>query len=317
MKLQVPINQTFHLVYLDLFSFPMPELPDVVVYLESLDRLLGGRELQKVVVKSPFVMRTFDPDISEINGKVLTSFSRIGKRIVWHFEEGLCVAIHLMIAGRFHWKKKPMLPKAKNDLAAFQFEHGTMMLTEASKKKRAAMHVVRSNELQQFQRGGIDLFSCSKADFSDMLNAENRTLKRALTSPSKFDGIGNAYSDEILLHAGLSPLKRTHQLKPDETDRLFEAAKSQLHFWTDLLRKKTGDQFPEKVTAFRPEMAAHGKFNEPCPVCETKIQRIVYVENECNYCPKCQTGGKILADRSLSRLLKDEWPRTIEELEQE
>lgn len=293
----------------------MPELPDILVYLDALDRFLGNQVLDKVIVKSPFVVRTFEPDISEIQQQKLTSFSRSGKRIIWHFENSLCLVIHLMIAGRFHWKTKPMLPRGKNDLAAFQFSHGTMMLTEASKKKRASIHVVHPEKLAEFDRGGLDLLTCSFDQFQEVLQSENRTLKRALTSPDKFDGIGNAYSDEILLHAKLSPLKRTHQLNAEEVERLYEQSKSQLSYWTDLLREKTDSKFPERVTAFRKEMAAHGKFKQPCPICATPIQRIVYVENECNYCPKCQTGGKILADRSLSRLLKDEWPKTIEELE--
>lgn len=293
----------------------MPELPDILVYLDALDRFLGDQVLNKVIVKSPFVLRTFEPDISELQRQTVTSFSRSGKRIIWHFENSLCLVIHLMIAGRFHWKTKPMLPKAKNDLAAFQFSNGTMMLTEASKKKRASIHVVAKEKLTEFDRGGLDVLTCSFDQFQEVLQRENRTLKRALTSPDKFDGIGNAYSDEILLHAGLSPLKRTHQLNAEEVERLFENSKSQLSYWTELLREKAGSKFPERITAFRKEMAAHGKFKQPCPICATPVQRIVYVENECNYCPKCQTGGKILADRSLSRLLKDEWPRTIEELE--
>lgn len=293
----------------------MPELPDILVYVEALDRLLANHVLQKVVVKSPFVVRTFDPDISDLNQRTLQAFSRSGKRIIWHFDNSICLVIHLMIAGRFHWKPKPMLPRGKNDLVAFQFEHGTLMLTEASKKKRASIHVVPQSQLSQFQRNGLNVLTCSCDQFKTVLQRENRTLKRALTSPDKFDGIGNAYSDEILLHAELSPLKRTQQLNDQEVERLFEQSRSQLMFWTELLRKQTGTKFPERVTAFRKEMAAHGKFKQPCPKCSTPIQRIVYVENECNYCPKCQTGGKILADRSLSRLLKDEWPKTIEELE--
>ena len=293
----------------------MPELPDILVYLDALDRFLGDQVLGKVIVKSPFVVRTFEPDISGIQQQKLTTFSRSGKRIIWQFENSLCLIIHLMVAGRFHWKSKPMLPKGKNDLAAFQFKHGTMMLTEASKKKRASIHVVNQSQLAQFDRGGLNVLDCELNQFKEVLQRENRTLKRALTSPEKFDGIGNAYSDEILLHAQLSPLKRTRQLNDEEMERLFHQTKSQLNFWTDLLREQTGNQFPERVTAFRKEMAAHGKFKQPCPKCATPIQRIVYAENECNYCPKCQTNGKVLADRSLSRLLKDEWPKTIEELE--
>ena len=227
----------------------MPELPDILVYVEALERLLANQTMGKVIVKSPFVVRTFEPDISEVNQQKLQSFSRSGKRIIWHFENSMCLVIHLMIAGRFHWKSKPMLPKGKNDLAAFQFEHGTMMLTEASKKKRASIHVVQQSQLEQFDRGGLDVLNCSLEQFSDVLQRENRTLKRALTSPDKFDGIGNAYSDEILLQAGLSPLKRTQQLKDEEIERLFENSKSQLTFWTELLRNQTGNKFPERVTS--------------------------------------------------------------------
>lgn len=294
----------------------MPELPDILVYTESLDRLLKGQTLQKVIIKSPFVVRTFEPDISEVQQKSVTQFSRLGKRILWHFDNGIGLVFHLMIAGRFHWKQKPTLPKGKYDLAAFQFPHGTMMLTESSKKKRASIHVIQLSDANQFDRGGLDVLNCSLESFRDVLLAENRTLKRALTSPDKFDGIGNAYSDEILLHAGLSPLKRTLQLSPEEVESLFQATRSQLTHWIEFLREQTGTEFPEKVTAFHKQMAAHGKYKQPCKVCGTTIQRIVYVENECNYCPRCQTGGKLLADRSLSRLLKNEWPKTIEELEQ-
>ncbi len=292
----------------------MPELPDIVLYVEALERLLGKQVLQKVVVKSPFVLRTFEPDIASLDGQTIVRFSRLNKQIVFHFANQTCLVVHLMITGRFHWKTKKVLPKSKTDLAAFQFEHGTMMMTEMSKKKRAAMHVVKLEELNQFRRNGINVLECTLNDFSDELKKENRTLKRILTSPDRFDGIGNAYSDEILLHAKLSPLKRTSQLSGDEIERLFDASRSQLELWIERLRAQNGDSFPEKVTAFRPEMAAHGKFNQPCPLCNTPIQRIVYAENECNYCPSCQTNGKLLADRSLSRLLKDEWPSSIDDL---
>ncbi len=300
----------------------MPELPDIVVYLKSLERLLSEKLLQKVIIKSPFVLRTFDPEIATIEGQLLKKFARVGKRIVWEFEDRFLV-FHLMIAGRFHWRKPGAMPRSKMDLAAFQFEHGTMMFTEASKKKRASMHLVRNeSSVHMFCRGGLEPLESTLAEFSERLRLENRTLKRALTDPRLFSGIGNAYSDEILLNARLSPLKRTRSLTDEEVCCLYESTVSQLNYWIELLTQQNGERFPEKVTAFRAEMKAHGKFNEACANCEdagveTKIQRIVYAENECNYCPRCQTGGKLLADRSLSRLLKDDWPKTIEELEGE
>ena len=295
----------------------MPELPDVFLYLNSLRRTLGGKRIEKIVAKSPFVLRTFDPPLEEAEGKLVEQFSRIGKRIVWHCENDLRLVFHLMIAGRFHWRPPERMPASKTDLIAFQFQHGTMMFTEASQKKRASLHVIQGGDvLTQFDRGGLEPLECSEAEFVDRLQFENRTLKRALTDPRIFSGIGNAYSDEILLSAGLSPLKRTSQLKPAESKRLFHATVATLQQWIDRLIEQVGDGFPKKVTAFRPEMMAHGKYGEPCPQCGAIIQRIVYSENECNYCPKCQTGGRLLADRSLSRLLKDEWPKSIEELEE-
>jgi len=296
----------------------MPELPDIVLYIESLERLLGGKKLEKAIVKSPFLLRTFEPSTDDIGGICISGFRRMGKRVVWEMENGIGLVFHLMIAGRYHWRKAGRMPTQKNDLAAFQFEHGTMMLTEASKKKRASLHLIRleqPNALAEFDRGGLELIECTLADFKQRITLENRTLKRALTDPRKFSGIGNAYSDEILLAAGLSPLKRTKSLNDDEIRQLHAAAIQTMKVWIDRLRKQTGESFPEKVRAFRPEMLAHGKYDQPCQICETKIQRIRYAENECNYCPRCQTGGKLLADRSLSRLLKGDWPRTIEELE--
>ena len=299
----------------------MPELPDVVVYIESLQRLLTGKKLQKVIIKSPFVLRTFDPPVEEATGDI-AGFDRIGKRIIWRLAAGpsakdpILLVFHLMIAGRFHWKKPGVLPKGKMDLAAFQFEHGTMMFTEASKKKRASLHIVRGvSALAEFQRDGLEVLTCTRKQFTEQLKVQNRTLKRALTDPSLFSGIGNAYSDEILLNAKLSPLKRTSQLSDDEAVRLYFATTSTLNEWIERLRAQSEGKFPEKVTAFRPEMAAHGKYGKPCPHCDSPIQRIRYAENECNYCARCQTGGKLLADRSLSRLLKDDWPKTIDELE--
>ena len=295
----------------------MPEIPDVELYLHSLKQFIGRKILKRVIVKSPFVLRTFTPSVETAEKEKIVGFRRIGKRIVWEMES-VDLVFHLMIAGRFHWKKPGKLPNGKMDLIAFQFDHGTMMLTEASKKKRAALHVViKGGNLAQFDRGGLEPLEVSLADFSDRLQLENRTLKRALTDPRLFSGIGNAYSDEILLMACLSPLKRTHQMDDDEIKRLFDATVKTLTTWTTRLIEQTGDKFPEKVTAFRPEMMAHGKFEEKCVQCnKTTIRRIRYTENECNYCPKCQCGGKLLADRSLSRLLKGEWPKTIDELEQ-
>jgi formamidopyrimidine-DNA glycosylase len=294
----------------------MPELPDVVVYVEALERLLAGCAIERVEIRSPFLVRSVEPEVSAAEGKQLIGFRRLGKRIVWELAGELFLVFHLMIAGRFHWKKKPTRPKGKNDLAVFQFDHGTMLLTEASAKKRASLHVVQGEAaLAAHDPAGLEVLDCGEAEFRLALRSENHTLKRALTSPKLFSGIGNAYSDEILHAARLSPLIWTSRLNDAEISRLFSAVQNTLRAWTERLREATGDAFPEKVTAFRPEMAVHGRFGEPCSVCGTAVQRIVYAENECNYCPRCQTGGKLLADRSLSRLLKDDWPRTIDEWE--
>ena len=295
----------------------MPELPDVVVYLDALTRRYGGRVIERIDVRSPFVVRTVEPDLIDAAGKRLLRFSRIGKRIVWHLEADLAIVFHLMIAGRFHERAAGTRPTGKRDLAAFHFEHQTLMFTEASKKRRASIHCVRGNDaLQHLDPGGLEPLDCSFEDFKLRMQLENRTLKRALTDPRKFSGIGNAYSDEILHAAGLSPLARSRQLDDDQFTRLWEATRAVLGEWVDRLIADCADGFPEKVTAFRPQMAVHGRYGEPCPVCETTVQRIVYAENESNYCPRCQTGGKMLADRSLSRLLKDDWPRTIEAWEE-
>lgn len=294
----------------------MPELPDIVNYVNKLDELLRGQMIRKVLIRSPFVLRTFNPDIDAAQDRIIQRFSRRGKRIVWHLEGDLFLVFHLMIAGRFHWFKGDKKPTGKNDLLAIVTDVGTMKLTEASSKKRAGLWLFESlDEVDKTDPGGVNVLECSLSEFREQLLKENRTLKRCLTEPKKFDGIGNAYSDEILHGAGLSPLKRTDQLSQPEIERLYEACRAVLKLWIDRLSQQTKG-FPEKVTAFHPEMAAHGKFREPCPVCGNPIQRIVYAENECNYCPGCQTGGKILADRSLSRLLKDEWPKTLEELEE-
>ena len=294
----------------------MPELPDIEVYVDAFERLYVGQTIRSVSIRCPFIVRSFDPDLFAIEGRTIESIRRIGKRIAWQLDGELFVVFHLMIAGRFHERKAGAKPRSKNDLVAFQFDTGTLMLTEASKKRRASIHVVKNEAaLQTHNPHGLELLDCSLTEFSNRLVAENRTLKRALTDPRKFSGIGNAFSDEILHAAQLSPVRRTQQLTEAEVSRLFEAATSTLSRWRDLLLDQNGDGFPEKVTAFRPEMAVHGKFGAPCPACGTAVQRIMYAENETNYCPRCQTGGKMLADRAMSRLLKNDWPKTIDELE--
>lgn len=294
----------------------VPELPDVKIYLEALQRTVGSRQINKIDLRSPFVVRTFEPDLFVVEGTTIRRFQRLGKRIVWELDDDLFLVFHLMIAGRFHWKKAGTKPRTKIDLAAFHFDHGTLMLTEASQKKRASIHVVQGERsLAAYNPGGIDVLACTLEEFRRELLAENRTLKRALTNPRRFDGIGNAYSDEILHAARLSPIKWTGRLNDAEIARLFESTRTTLETWIDRLREQTGDGFPDKVTAFRKEMRVHGKFGHPCPKCDTPVQRIVYADNETNYCPRCQTEGKVLADRSLSRLLKSDWPKSIEELE--
>jgi formamidopyrimidine-DNA glycosylase len=262
-------------------------------------------------------LRTFDPPIAEAQGKKVLGTLRIGKQIVLKLQDELFLVFHLMIAGRFHWKKKGAKISGKVALAAFDFPNGTLLITEASTKKRASLHLVKGeSSLVQFNRGGLEVLNASLDQFSAALLKENHTLKRTLTDPRLFSAIGNAYSDEILHRARLSPLRQSQKLTADEISRLYTATQETLREWIERLRAQAGTSFPEKVTAFHPEMAVHGKFGQPCPVCGTAVQRIVYAENECNYCPRCQTDGKLLADRSLSRLLKDDWPRTIEELEQ-
>lgn len=291
----------------------MPELPDIKNYLTALDRFVVGHELQSVSVRSPFVLRTFEPDIQSCTNLQITAVSRLGKRIVWHFPDERFLVFHLMIAGRFHWRKPGTRPTRKVDLAAFGLEHGTMLLTEASQKKRASIHVVQGIDgLQEHTRSGVDVLSCSLDEFAERLRQKNRTLKRALVDPELFDGIGNAYSDEILHAAGLSPVQTTSRLDDEAIAKLFDAARVTLTIWIDRLHEETGEKFPEKVTAFHPKMAVHGRFGEPCPVCQSPVQRIVYATRELNYCAKCQTKGKVLKDRSLSRLLKDDWPSSIE-----
>ncbi|MEM9352871.1 MAG: DNA-formamidopyrimidine glycosylase family protein [Planctomycetota bacterium] len=297
----------------------MPELPDVVVYCESLDRFYTGKRIRRIDLKSPFLVRTIAPDLFEAEGRRVLGFRRLGKRIVWELEDELFLVVHLMIAGRFHRKKPGARPKGKTDLAALHFTEGcedappdgdivdTLFLTEASPKKRASVHVVLGEPgLDAHQPGGLEVLDATRDQFAAALRKENHTVKRSLTTPRLFSGIGNAYSDEILLAARLSPLKTTKRLTDEEVERLYHAVRQTLTEWTDRFRQQTGDAFPEKVTAFRPEMAVHGKFGKPCPVCATPVERIRYASNETNYCRTCQTGGKLLSDRTLSRYLSRE-----------
>lgn len=295
----------------------MPELPDVTLYVERLAALTRDHVLDRVRVASPFLVRSFDPPLREAEGKRVRETSRIGKRIVIGLEAELFLVIHLMIAGRLRWKPKGAAIPRKVGLAAFDFDNGSVIFTEASTKKRASLHLVRGRAaLEQFRRGGIEPLEATLSEFRDALLRENRTLKRALTDPRLVSGIGNAYSDEILFRARLSPVKRTHQLSDDEIARLHAATRETLSDFTQRLRDEIGDGFPDTVTAFRDDMAVHGRYKQPCPDCGTAIQRIRHAENEVNYCPRCQTGGKLLADRALSRLLGSDWPRSIDELEE-
>ncbi len=295
----------------------LPELPDIRLYLEALTPRLSDTTLQRVRLLRPFLLRTVEPPLIAVEGRRVTGLSRIGKRIVIGLEEEYYLVVHLMIAGRFRWLAGGMAPPARLGLAAFDFDGGTLALTEAGTKRRASLHVVRGREaLHSFDRGGLDVEAAPPARFREALRRENHTLKRALTDPTILDGIGNAYSDEILHRARLSPLTWTSRLSEAELDRLHQATRTVLHQWTDRLRAECGDRFPEKVTAFRPGMAVHGRFGQPCPVCTTPVQRIRYADHETNYCPECQTGGRLLADRGLSRLLRGDWPRTLEELEE-
>ncbi len=294
----------------------MPELPDVTLYVERLQALLGGRPLERLRILSPSVLKTVEPGVDAFAGRSVVGFSRLGKRVVWELEGELFVVVHLMIAGRFHWKKAGATPPRKTGHASFDFEHGSMHLTEQGTKKRARIHLVEGRAgLAEHDPGGVEPLDCSFDEFGEALRCENHTLKRSLTAPHLFSGIGNAYSDEILHAARLSPVQLTKNLDDETIARLYDATRDTLRAWTERLRADVGDGFPEKVTAFRPEMAVHGRFGETCPVCGQKVQRIVRAENEVNYCPTCQTGGKLLADRALSRLLKQDWPKTVEEWE--
>ncbi len=292
----------------------MPELPDVVVYLEAIDRHVGGKVLRQIDVRGVSLLRSYDPPLSAVHGQPLLRLRRLGKRLVFEFPDELFVVLHLMVAGRLQWRKAAAPVPAKIGLAAFRFDEGTLTLTEAGTKKRASLWVVRGEAalLAEHDRGGVEPLSMTLEQFTAQLGGTNRTLKRALTDPAAFSGIGNAYSDEILWAARLSPVKRSSQLDGEEIRRLYRAVRDILSEWTERLRAEVADGFPEKVTAFRPTMAVHGRYRLPCPRCGDPVQRIVHADNEVNYCATCQLGGKVLADRSLSRLLRDEWPRTIE-----
>jgi formamidopyrimidine-DNA glycosylase len=294
----------------------MPELPDVTLYLEALEARILDRPLNGVRLASPFLLRTFEPPIKAAQGRRILALRRLGKRIAIGLEDDLWLVLHLMIAGRLHWQEAGARLAGRHALAAFDFPNGTLTLTEAGAKKRASLHLVRGEDgLRALDPGGLEVFEADLEAFRGALLRENHTLKRALTDPRLFSGIGNAYSDEILHRARLSPLAMTEKLGPEESARLYEATRATLAQWTERLREHYGEAFPEKVTAFRPDMAVHGRYKEPCPVCGTAVQRIRYADNETNYCPRCQTGGQLLADRAFSRLLRKDWPKTIDELE--
>jgi formamidopyrimidine-DNA glycosylase len=293
----------------------MPELPDITVYVEALRSRISGAALRDVRIRGPFVLRSVDPAITEVVSRQVVGVERLGKRIVVELEGDVYLVIHLMVAGRLKWKKANTALAWRIDLAAFDFDNGTLVLTEAGTTKRASLHVVRGVEsLREHNRGGLEVFEGSLVEFAERLRCENHTVKRSLTDPRLFSGIGNAYSDEILHRARLSPIKLTAKLSDEEIERLFAATRATLLEWTDRLRMQAAGAFPEKVTAFRPEMAVHGRFRQPCPTCGTPVQRIRYANNETNYCARCQTEGRLLADRALSRLLKSDWPRSIDEV---
>jgi formamidopyrimidine-DNA glycosylase len=292
----------------------MPELPDITVYVEALEQRVRGHVLESARIAHPFLLRTFDPPLSALHGHRVEFVRRVGKRVALGFEGDHWLVLHLMIAGRLHWFAAGKKPRAA--LASFIFDTGTLTLTEAGTKRRASLHVFGSGrELAAHDPGGLEVLECGFEEFRARLVAENHTLKRALTDPRAFSGIGNAYSDEILHHAGLSPVALTQRLEAAAIRRLYDSIRAVLPEWTRRLRADAHGGFPEKVTAFRPDMAVHGRFGLPCPVCGTKVQRIRYADNETNYCPRCQTGGRLLADRALSRLLKSDWPKTVDELE--
>jgi formamidopyrimidine-DNA glycosylase len=294
----------------------MPELPDVTVYIEALSARVLDHELRRVVVKGPFLLRSVTPSLSETFGRKVREIRRVGKQIAVGLDGQLYLVLHLMIAGRLHWKTSAVKLGGKNALATFQFDHGTLLLTEAGTQRRAALRVVAGEEgLKALDAGGVEPLDSDREAFSAALRSENHTLKRSLTDPHIFSGIGNAYSDEILHRAQLSPIAMTHKLSEEDITRLYEATRASLIEWTDRLRTQCAGEFPEKVTAFHPEMAVHGRYGQPCPRCGSKVQRIRYAANETNYCATCQTGGRLLADRALSRLMHEDWPATLEELE--
>ena len=295
----------------------MPELPDITIYIEQLERRIVGQTLEKLEIAKPFVLRTFDPPVAELVGTAVLGVRRMGKRIVLALEGERFIVIHLMIAGRLRWRAPAAkLPPKGSILAKLVFANGVLVLTEAGTTRRASMHLVRGEDaLRQFDRGGLEVLSATLAEFAARLRSENHTLKRALADPRLFSGIGNAYSDEILHRARLSPVMLTRRLGDADIERLFGATRTTLEEWTSRLRAEAGESFPEKVTAFREAMAVHGRFGEPCRVCESPVQRIRYASNETNYCARCQTGGKLLADRALSRLLGKDWPKSIDDIE--
>ncbi|HEY0681500.1 MAG TPA: DNA-formamidopyrimidine glycosylase family protein [Steroidobacter sp.] len=294
----------------------MPELPDVTVYIESLETRIVGHRLEQILLKNPFLLRTAEPPLHSCEGHVVTRLRRIGKRIAIGFDNDIWLVLHLMIAGRLHWYLKEQRGRIRAPLVQFELDNGFLTLTEAGTKRRASLHVVAGEaQLEEHDRGGLEVLGVEPQVFRSRMSERNHTLKRALTDPTILSGIGNAYSDEILHRAKLSPMIQTRQLDDDEWARLYDAVQAVLTEWIERLRAEAVRDFPEKVTAFRKELAVHGKYGEPCTVCGTAVQRIRYAENETNYCPRCQTGGKLLADRALSRLLKDDWPKTIEALE--
>jgi|SRR5688572_16047506 formamidopyrimidine-DNA glycosylase len=294
----------------------MPELPDILLYIHALGPRVVGRRLESIRLVAPFLLRSIGTPLSEAQGRRVLALERMGKRVIFALEGGIYLVVHLMIAGRFRWKPPGAPVPGKVGLLALDFEHGTLVLTEAGSTRRASLHVVSGEDaLRALDPGGLEVLDADREAFSAALLQENHTLKRAMTDPHVLSGIGNAYSDEILHAARLSPFKQTHSLTDEEMARLFDATRATLLAWTQRLQDEAGGEFPEKVTAFRPGMAVHGRYGQPCPVCGTPVQRIVYAANEANYCATCQTGGRLLADRSLSRLLKEDWPRTLEELE--
>ena len=295
----------------------MPELPDIAAYISALEQRILGHVLKSAEVRGPFLLRTAQPPIDALHGRTVTELRRVGKRIAIGFDNDLWLVFHLMIAGRLHWKQRHVTPDGRRTLAAFEFDSGSLTLTEAGTRKRASLHVVAGEAgLKNMDPGGLDMLASSLEEFSAALKSENHTLKRSLTDPRLLSGIGNAYSDEILFHAQLSPVALTQRLTDEQIGRLFTATRQTLTQWMENLRQESGNKFPEHVTAFREEMYVHGRYGKPCKVCGNKVQRIRYASNETNYCPHCQTGGKLLADRSLSRLLREDWPRTPEELEE-